>query len=327
MIEHVPARGGRSIRSKAASLAKRCANRIVSPVEALSLPPGYDRALTCRGPVFIVGAPRSGSTLLYQVLGSAFDFGYITNRLCRWYRTPIFLEKWNATPFGRIETTYESEHGQTMGPHSPSECGNYWYRFLPRRPHVLDPASVDTRKLAAMRRAVAGLTAAVNRTLLFKNLILSLRIPVLYHSLPESVFVVVNRDPIDTGVSILRAREKIHGRIDRWFSVRPSNPRGDWEDLDPYDQVTGQVSAIHAAIATARQQIGAERFFDVTYERFCEAPAAEINRLHEWLSARGVEARRNARFALPERFDRNTGSGLGTNEWRDRLQERLARAE
>jgi len=37
-------------------------------------------------PIFIVGAPRSGSTLLYQLLAYYYNFSYFTNYSSLFYR-------------------------------------------------------------------------------------------------------------------------------------------------------------------------------------------------------------------------------------------------
>jgi len=36
-------------------------------------------------PLFIIGPPRTGSTLLYQLVVQRFDVGYLANRHCRLY--------------------------------------------------------------------------------------------------------------------------------------------------------------------------------------------------------------------------------------------------
>ena len=56
----------------------RGVNAALGLLEGTVLSRGRESALLWP-PVFILGAPRSGSTLLYQVLTEAFDFAYLTN--------------------------------------------------------------------------------------------------------------------------------------------------------------------------------------------------------------------------------------------------------
>ncbi|NIU01843.1 MAG: hypothetical protein GWN01_13315, partial [Nitrosopumilaceae archaeon] len=48
------------------------------------------REIECRyPPVFILGPPRSGTTLLYQLMTCSFNFAYIPNIANKFYRCPI----------------------------------------------------------------------------------------------------------------------------------------------------------------------------------------------------------------------------------------------
>jgi hypothetical protein len=63
-------------------------------------------------PVFIVGAPRSGSTLLYQLIVVRFDVGYLSNLHCRLYGAPSLVERMAGR---RLEppAVFSSDHGRT----------------------------------------------------------------------------------------------------------------------------------------------------------------------------------------------------------------------
>lgn len=310
----------RSLHGRAISILNRGANTLVSPLEIVAVRRENGPALSVHRPLFIVGAPRSGSTLLYQLLTAAFDVGYLTNRHCKWYRAPVFVERWRATPFGTIETDFESEHGMTTGSHAPSECGAYWYRFLPRRPHTLSTADVGRAEVAAMRRAIAALTDSVAKPLVFKNLILSLRIPVLADVLPEALFLVIHRDTADTALSILRARQKIFGRIDRWFSLRPTGQEPNEAPEDPHRQAVEQVFGTYAEIDRARRVVGTKRFIDVNYEQVCDSPETQLRFLSQTLAERGLILKKTPRFVCPERFARGKEQLAPPDDWRRGVQ-------
>ena len=44
-------------------------------------------------PVFIIGLPRSGSTLLFQLLINNFKFSYFTNLVNVFFRCPVLILK------------------------------------------------------------------------------------------------------------------------------------------------------------------------------------------------------------------------------------------
>lgn len=317
-------RPGRSIKGRAAALLREGANALLAPFEAAA-------AVRTRAkdgiadPIFIVGAPRSGTTLLYQLIAAAFDVGYLTNRHCRWFRAPVFIERRRPTPFAEPAAPFESVHGTTRGLHSPSECGSYWYRFLPRRPHSLGPESIDPPSVTAMRTAVEALAASIGKPLVFKNLILSLRIPVLVNAFPNAVFVVVHRNTADTAASILHARQTIFGRLDRWFSARPANCSPAAGSGDPFVDVTDQVTGTYAEIERARRSQESPRFIDLHYERLCSDPQAELDRLERELRARSITIVRRSRFACPDRFPPRSGFSSMPADWQHRLHDVLSR--
>ena len=44
-------------------------------------------------PTFIVGPPRSGTLILYQLLCKHFQFGYINNFVANWPKAPLIASK------------------------------------------------------------------------------------------------------------------------------------------------------------------------------------------------------------------------------------------
>ena len=113
------------IGSVARARAFRIANRVLDRYETRAGAPELSHT-----PILILGAPRSGSTLLYQSMVERFDVAYISNRHCRWHGAPSLVER----RFGgaRHVATYASRHGAEAGATAPSECGGYWYRFFRR---------------------------------------------------------------------------------------------------------------------------------------------------------------------------------------------------
>lgn len=111
-------------------------------------------------PIFFVGAPRSGSTLMIQVITDTFDLGYISNRHCQWYGAPALAERLFRPLRDKPGSDYRSEQGATKGEYAPAECGQWWYRFFRQSPPYVTLQDVDTGRIAALsavgRRADQG---------------------------------------------------------------------------------------------------------------------------------------------------------------------------
>ena len=76
-------------------------------------------------PIFIVGLPRSGSTLLVQLLIAKLRLGYATNLMARFWGRPAFgvaLNRALSTDPGAISVS-DSVYGQTQGYEGHHEFG------------------------------------------------------------------------------------------------------------------------------------------------------------------------------------------------------------
>ena len=98
--------------------------------------------------IYIVGAPRSGTTLLSQVVSRFLDVGYINNLIARFWRRPsvgIHLSRLVLGGGGREQIAFESEHGTTPGAAGPHEFGYFWRHWLQldaQPTHHLSPAAL-----------------------------------------------------------------------------------------------------------------------------------------------------------------------------------------
>ncbi len=253
--------------------------------------------------VFILGAPRSGTTLLYQSLVTAFDFSYFSNAHCRLFGAPWLVER-ALNPSSRFQrSSFRSRFGTTSGWNAPSECGDFWYRFFPRHPQYVGMEDADPKKMTELRASVHAFLNASGKPLLIKNLPCALRLEPLCKVFPEAVFLVVCRNETDTAHSILESREKLYGSYERWFSLEPPDI-GRLKSKSVPEQVIGQIRAIGREIGKAEEQDGSHRFMRIRYEEFCAEPNKRLEEIQAFLSRHGLDLVQKTR--LPESFDRRT---------------------
>lgn len=238
-------------------------------------------------PIFIVGAPRSGSTLLYQVLTDRYDVGYISNAHCRWHGGPSFVERLRRPLRARGQSDYESDYGATRRPSDPSECGDYWYRFFPRTPHFVTLEATPDRQLRRLRAAMRALTAAFARPVVIKNLYCTLRLGPIAAALPEALFVVIRRDLVENAQSLLVGRRRNHGDYGAWWSAEPPDV-SDLRQLPVHEQVVEQVRSIERQLDADAAAIGAIRFHEVDYWRLCREPAGVLQDFERFLAGHGI---------------------------------------
>ncbi|MCB0880252.1 MAG: sulfotransferase, partial [Thermoleophilia bacterium] len=263
-----------------------------------------------RAPIFIIGAPRSGTTLCYQLLVEGLDVGWLANAHAAHASDAAAIERAAPARSERLGSDYDSVHGDTHGEWGPSEAGEYWYRLLPRDRHQQGAADATPqlrRDIAAMVRAFADACAA---PVVFKNTLNSLRVPLLAAALPEARFVLVERELAENARSLLVGRVR-RGDLDGWWSARP----------DAADAlIAGGASSAEQVVWQAREvtriarrdlaEHAAGRWITIRYDELCHDPRGVLACTHEWLVGQGVEVSARPVDRIPDRFDRRGGGSL-----------------
>lgn len=261
-----------------------------------------------RVPLFVLGAPRSGTTLLYQLLTEHLDVGYLANAHAEAPSDVSRVERERSPRALRGGSDYESEHGATDGPAGPSEAGEFWYRFFPRDPHEVHDADATTTRVRELRAAVRLFADACGRPVVFKNVFNSLRIPVIAAALPEARFVVIERDLESNARSLLAGRVK-RGDLVAWWSARPDGA-DDVADQHPARQVVWQAARMQRVAARELARLDPARSFTVSYAELCAQPGRVIASIEEWLLAGGVRIGERAEAGMPVAFERRAGGTL-----------------
>ena len=266
----------------------RAVNRALHTIECGVL--GRRDGPIAHPPVFILGAPRCGSTLVYQAMLDYFDLGYISNLHCKLFGAPSIAERAFKPGRWRKASTFRSDHGLVAGWSSPSECGDYWYRFFRRSPQYVPLNEAGESRIRDLRRSFRAVCGAMGKPVIFKNLICALRLEPIQAAIPESAFVVVQRDWLDTAHSILEARMKLYGDYGKWFSVEPLGIES-LKRRPVHEQVVEQIRSVHSLIDQGRAR-SPGRFLDVDYDLFCGDTHSALDGVRKFLAGNGIKLRR-----------------------------------
>jgi len=252
-------------------------------------------------PVFIIGAPRSGSTLLYQVLTDAFELAYMSNRHCQFFGSPALAERLFKPLEHKTSSDYTSYHGQTKGPSAPSECGSWWYRFFRHDPAYVTLNDVAPRKMQEFRRSLLAFTQAAGKPVLFKNLYATIRLEAIGTFIPEALFIVIKRHELFNAASILKGRKKALGNYEEWWSVPPPAVE-QLKKRSPVQQVVGQIRHIHHEIyrVVANGFIASNRIIECHYETLCRDTPTVLHQVESFFHRHNVSVSRSS--AVPKSF-------------------------
>jgi hypothetical protein len=246
----------RNIRKDALLYAR---NRLLQPLEWFATQLCRDR----EAPIaFIVGTPRSGTTLFFQLIARHLHVTYPNNFVARYWLAPVigmwhFHRKYGGT---RGEIPLSSEFGGTSGPFSPHEFSWFWEFYTAFREFDdLTDNELDQISWTTIRRELEGLAGLAGQPLVLKSLnYVVYNIERFAAEFPTARFISIRRDPRYVVQSILESRRKRYGDDTLWWTLRPRDYR-EWAKQPGIDQVCHQVDSIRSAIESGFDALPAHR--------------------------------------------------------------------
>ncbi len=224
---------------------------------------GKDKLPPC---LIIVSPPRSGSTIMYQVLVRAIPCVYYTNLHVLF---PDHASVWllKKDKFGQKLGGYNNYYGYTSSLNDVNE-GNEIFENLYR--DTSDPNEIRSRFIKFLNT----LDPEGKRPVILKNVRTFEQMELLAKAVPEVKFLRIRRNLADNIQSELRAYYEAGT-----FHPLPSNLSGIDYHQDPVDFAVRQILEMHATFDRLRSAIPADRWIDWTYEDFCEHTAPMIREL------------------------------------------------
>lgn len=255
----------------------------------------------CPPPIFIIGAPRSGTSLLYELMVTRYRFAIISNLAHRFYLTPLAASRLGKSWIQAWRGNFESRYGHIAGWGAPNEGGWVWRRWL-RDGDWTDGAAFPKRHMSGPRRLVSGLSSIFGAPFLNKNVMHSNRLLLMQRIWPDALYIHVRRDVTDNARSIVRAERKDGGPVpdaENWWSVRPSIAENYVGSSDVVRAVA-QVIGVDADIKRDMQVIGTEYMWVIDYSDMCDDPRRVLEGVAKFLEGRGVNLQRKGE--IPARF-------------------------
>ena len=241
--------------------------------------------------IFIIGPPRSGTTLVYQLLCHSLGLPCLTNYDVKRPYMTVFRAAFSSlfSKPSQSNRAYSSIYGKTEGNYGPNEAGQFWYRWF--KAEFSGEKNDNWRNANSKASLINGVTAVAKLKggrVVFKNVYHSMRLDELNSTFPDSLYVVVNRPTIDIAQSILNARDNCPNGRKRWWSV-PVGSVDTLEKLSWSDQIIKQVEVVYERITKFQRKNLESRFFNVDYDGLCESPLKVIKELEAFLIKNGIQ--------------------------------------
>lgn len=273
-----------------ADVARYAGNSALRPVEEQLIERYRRRDLPL---VFIVAVPRTGTTLLYQLMARHLDVGYVNNFMARFWMAPIagavlhdayYESKARAIPL-------RSHLGATDGHASPHEFSwfwEYWLEFGDVDDHPV--GRLRQMNWSAVRRELEGLAGWSGAPVVMKSInYVNYQIDWIARHFPTARFVWMRRRGPYVAQSIYESRRKRYGDPSVWWSVRPADV-DDWVDRPPAEQIAHQIVDIREAISASFSRLDDDRQETVRYGDLTRRPVQTLGRLAEFAESDLVDS-------------------------------------
>ncbi len=264
--------------------------------------------------LLIVGPPRGGTTMLYQLLADSLDATWFPNVSEIFPRAPITATRMFARRRKR-KTRLKSLYGQTGGLSAPNDGFHIWNRWLGTDRY--EPF-VKSNKHDEMQHFLAVWTSTFNRPLVNKNNRNTLCVGPLADIIPTAHIVALRRDPSDIARSLIRAREFVQGTRDAPWGLASRSTETE-DSLGYVTDVCDQINHIYERLGGQLAGIDESRVTETSYEALCADPQIVIEKIG---SRSGIELREQLPASL-QHVRPSVRKPLSKQE-EERLQEHLA---
>jgi hypothetical protein len=213
-------------------------------------------------PIFIVGAPCSGTNIFYRTFAKHPDLAWISN-ITKKVPSSLWLT--------RIIMLFRDDH-------RPTEANNVWQKFADN-----DDESLGQKDVTAGARKYLHSVLQNNLRIFNKPRFVnkcpgnSVRIEFLKEIFPDAIFIHIIRDGRAAAYSIMRSRL---GHSGEYWSVKPPG----WQNLlnlPLVDACALQWKMTVAATLQSAKKLPPEQYMEVKYEEFVARPTEIFKRVAE----------------------------------------------
>jgi hypothetical protein len=252
--------------------------------------------------LFIVGAPRSGTTVMMQCLAHSKAFSYPSNLLSRFYSSlglgykiqkMLFDPKFQfQNDLGlcdyQVKKGLSSNLGKTVGALEPNVFWYFWYlHFKYGDLSFLSEEQWQASETTRFINEINIIQKESGKPFAMKAMIMNWNIIELAKLCPNAIFFRMKRDPVDLALSIYHARKHYTGSFDEWWSFKPPEYE-QLRKLSAKEQVAGFIISIEKALDFAFSTMRRPNILTVDYKSFCMNPNDELERLKTLYSEKGI---------------------------------------
>lgn len=220
--------------------------------------------------VHVIGAPRSGTTLLTQLLLTYLDIGYINNLTASFYKSPVYGVRLSRHLLGENFTSeMTSKYGRTSHIQEPHEFSYFWKMHLNYPDFLQRTYDVDhSINWESLKEALYQITLAYEKPVIYKSFQYGFHAKEAAKRMPKTIFLHIERDLIQNAYSILQLRKNMLNDENQWASIKPVQYNL-LKTENKYRQIIGQVLFLNYEYKKQLDSVPKENKLFIRYNDLC----------------------------------------------------------
>lgn len=220
--------------------------------------------------IHVIGSPRSGTTLLMQLLISNFDLGYVNNFIATFWNAPLYGIHLSKKLLGdHYKSNLKSDFGRTNNIQEPHEFGYFWKHHLQYKDHLQQTYNPKhTIDWDQLRQILYQMGLAYNKPIIYKSFLYGFHIEEAVKMMPKTLFIHIKRDLYQNAFSILKLRKKMFGDETVWASMKP-HQYSFLKNENIYRQIIGQILFLNYEYEKQLKNIPSKNKLVIEYSNLC----------------------------------------------------------
>lgn len=248
---------------------------------------GFDGQIKIKGSsshhnIFIIGAPRSGTTLLSQLFSGCTDVGYPNNLMAMFWSAPLTGALLSKKFITDKVFTGSSKYGRTSDFREPHEFGAFWRSNLLMpdmdQPNNSHKEIINWNHLAD---TLMDITRIFSLPVVYKAFHLVWFIKEISTVLPNSKWIWIKRKTTNNARSLLDLRRYLNNDINVWASSKPIGMEN-YISKNPYLEVVAQVELINSWINSQLSGIDEKNSYSLSLESLTSNPVKTFYEISSW---------------------------------------------
>lgn len=254
--------------------------------------------------IFTFGVPRTGTTILTQLLSHCLEVGFINNFSARFWLAPVHGIRLSRIIIGHDKGEFNSEFGRTKSLHDPHEFGYFWYYWLNMQEDddFYKPGkNISSIDWNGLKKTLANIQTEFNKPMVMKNYF---GVPYFeeLNKLANVLWIYIERNDEDVVQSIYNARVKYYNNPNKWWSIKP--PEYDKIKELPYqEQIPAQVYYLKKFYQ--KKVAENKNTLKVSYEELCASPMEVLDKVCKKIKelyGKSITIKDN----VPSKFEKST---------------------